>query len=305
MAVFNEPTKWAQALGATANADEIPDEAGAMDVDISKIFPAVFSVPLSQGGKAIPRRTLNGLLKLLGDWLYYYQQGGVPSYSDSVDYMPGREVLYNNKIWRCIKANGADNPQIPTEGKYWTEFLTTNSILDKFYPVGAIYISVNNTNPSILFGGEWEQIQEKFLLSAGDTHTAGTTGGEFTHTLTINEIPVHNHTASSGSAGAHTHTRGTMEIEGHYSPVSYNADYFGDGALARQGGIVRKVTTDSNDWGYWYEGVMHFLASRNWWGSTSENGWHTHEITVNNNGSGNAHNNTPPYLAVYMWKRVA
>ena len=50
MAVFNEPTKWAQALGATANADVIPDEAGAMDVDISKIFPAVFSVPLSQGG---------------------------------------------------------------------------------------------------------------------------------------------------------------------------------------------------------------------------------------------------------------
>ena len=53
MTAFSEPTKWAQSLGATANADVIPDEAGAMDVDISKIFPAVFSVPLSQGGRAI------------------------------------------------------------------------------------------------------------------------------------------------------------------------------------------------------------------------------------------------------------
>lgn len=302
MTAFSEPTKWAQSLGATANADVIPDEAGATDIDISKIFPAVFSVPLSQGGKAIPRRKLNGLLKLLGDWLFYYQQGGVPSYSDSVDYVPGREVLYNDKVWRCIKANGADNPQTPGEGEYWTEPLGTNSLLDKVYPVGSIYISVNNTSPSILFGGEWEQIQEKFLLSAGDTHTAGTTGGEFTHTLTTDEMPQHNHTASSNSTGDHTHTRGTMEISGGISDTINASNPQSSGAFNWTG----------KNWFWGFPGgdgggsaSFDFSASRNWSGATSENGAHTHTITVNNNGSGNAHNNTPPYLAVYMWKRVA
>lgn len=300
MAVFQEPTKWAQSLGATANADVIPDEAGAMDVDISKIFPSVFSVPLSQGGKAIPRKTLNGILKLLGDWLYYYQQGGVPSYSDSVDYVPGREVFHNNKIWRCTKANGADNPQTPSEGEYWTELLGTNSLLDKFYPVGSIYISVNSTNPDALFGGTWEQIQEKFLLSAGETHKAGTTGGEFTHTLTTAEMPSHNHGASSDSAGAHTHTRGTMEIYGAWE--RFWCEYNGT-----QGAV--QVTRESVGWqGHDNANVnasASFYASRHWSGATSENGDHSHTITVDNNGSGNAHNNTPPYLAVYMWKRVA
>ena len=125
MAVFSEPTKWAQSLGATANADVIPDVAGATDVDISKIFPAVFSVPLSQGGKAIPRRTLNGILKLLGDWIYYIQNGGIASYSTSFDYAVGRVVLYNSNLYKCIQANGASGTVVaPTNTTYWVKVVT-------------------------------------------------------------------------------------------------------------------------------------------------------------------------------------
>ena len=36
------------------------------------------------------------------------------------------------------------------------------------YPVGAIYMSVSSTSPASLFGGTWEQIQNRFLLAAGD-----------------------------------------------------------------------------------------------------------------------------------------
>jgi hypothetical protein len=66
-------------------------------------------------------------------------------------------------------------------------------LLNFIYPVGSIYISVNTTSPATLFGGTWEQIKDRFLLSSGDTYASGTTGGEATHTLTINEIPSHSH----------------------------------------------------------------------------------------------------------------
>ena len=73
-----------------------------------------------------------------------------------------------------------------------------NGILELVYPKGAIYISTIATNPSVLFGfGEWEQIKDTFLLSAGDTYTAGSTGGEATHTLSIEEMPSHLHNISS------------------------------------------------------------------------------------------------------------
>ncbi len=80
------------------------------------------------------------------------------------------------------------------------ENIKTNEIIDLIYPIGAIYMSVNSANPQILFGGSWEQIQDRFLLSAGNVYTAGTTGGSESHvhttqnhTLTIDEMPSHTH----------------------------------------------------------------------------------------------------------------
>lgn len=45
------------------------------------------------------------------------------------------------------------------------------------YPVGSIYMSVNDTDPQTLFGGTWERLKDSFLLGAGDTYQAGDTGG--------------------------------------------------------------------------------------------------------------------------------
>ena len=64
------------------------------------------------------------------------------------------------------------------------------------YPVGSIYMSVNDVNPSTLFGGTWEKIKDRFLLASGDDYAAGATGGEATHTLTVGEMPRHNHPLS-------------------------------------------------------------------------------------------------------------
>lgn len=123
------------------------------------------------------------------------------------------------------------------------------------YPIGSIYMSVNSVSPSNLFGGTWERLKDRFLLGAGDTYTAGNTGGSATHTLTTNEIPSHYHT---------------------FLPHEHNYKQ-GSGSAG-----VLKITT--NEYGMGIE---------------------TTEFTTSDVGGGKAHNNMPPYLAVYMWKRVA
>lgn len=49
--------------------------------------------------------------------------------------------------------------------------------LAKVYPIGSIYMSVNDAEPSVLFGGTWERLKDRFLLGAGDTYAAGAKGG--------------------------------------------------------------------------------------------------------------------------------
>lgn len=129
-------------------------------------------------------------------------------------------------------------------------------ILEAVYPVGSIYMSVNSTSPATLFGGTWEAIQGKFLLGAyGNTYKAGSTGGEATHTLTVDEMPKHTHSMYSGNSGAPE----TWEPDGG----SY---------------LVDSVTQDKHTW----------------WAS----------LGMNYAGGGAEHNNMPPYLAVYIWKRT-
>ena len=75
------------------------------------------------------------------------------------------------------------------------------------YPIGAIYLSVDSTNPTKLFGGTWEQIaQGRTLVGVDDSqtefNTVKKTGGEKTHQLKIEEMPSHNHTLYGSPAGS-------------------------------------------------------------------------------------------------------
>lgn len=125
----------------------------------------------------------------------------------------------------------------------------SNFVLDNVYRIGAIYMSMNSTNPGTLFGGTWEQVRGKFLLGVSNDYPAGSGGGESEHILTTEEIPDHTH--------------------------GYNytgqSDTVGTGAF--------KIV-DPNGTSNIYTGT-----------STS-------------NCGGQAHNNMPPYLAVYIWYRT-
>lgn len=123
------------------------------------------------------------------------------------------------------------------------------TIFDMVYPVGSVYVSVNATNPSALFGGTWEQIKDRFLLSAGNTYKVGATGGEDAHVLTVDEMPRHNHSIDNLNASGSTTPYMTVQAQ---EKKGY-------------GGNVQTFFT----------------------------------------GGGQAHNNMPPYIVVYIWQRTA
>ena len=112
-------------------------------------------------------------------------------------------------------------------------------------------MTVDSKNPHDLFGGNWELVKDRFLVGAGNSYQVGNTGGEATHTLTVNEMPSHTHklryklyTASSGSFW-----------------------------------IVDAGSSDE----------------------LCDNGHYAVQYTGNNQ----PHNNLPPYLAVFIWKRTS
>lgn len=152
-----------------------------------------------------------------------------------------------------------DNTGVKTYGDSFK--INDKSIFDMIYPVGSIYISVNNVNPSVLFGGTWEQIQDRFLLGAGSTYSAGSTGGEATHTLTIDEMPGHNHEPANWMWAA---SKGENSGELHIPRVTDH-----------KGNTIEYV-----------------------------NGRSTQIQYTSSTGGSRPHNNMPPYLAVYIWKRV-
>jgi hypothetical protein len=81
------------------------------------------------------------------------------------------------------------------------------SILDYIYPVGSIYLSYSHVNPGTLFGGTWARIKNSFLWACDEDGEIGLTGGEKTHTLTVNELPAHSHGSvySGNASGTKTH----------------------------------------------------------------------------------------------------
>ncbi len=119
----------------------------------------------------------------------------------------GLDIEANNINANCLTSKN-EKFNLDSEGNLTVNSLTISdsnnnslsfeAIFNRIYPVGSIYISTNDINPSTLFTGTWEKIENRFLLASGSSYQLGSTGGEATHKLTINELPSHTHNASAG-----------------------------------------------------------------------------------------------------------
>lgn len=145
--------------------------------------------------------------------------------------------------------------------------------LDLVYPVGSIYLSATAANPNVLFGGQWEQIKDCFLLGAGDAYVLGTTGGAVSHQ--------HRYGLQYGGY----YRALSMEMNANAGLLDYDTN--GNTALSTETKISSVEapvnTANLNDKTFGDVSMSHYQHVA----STS------------------AESNFPPYLTVQVWKRVA
>ena len=165
-----------------------------------------------------------------------------------------------------------------------------DNTLKKIYPVGSIYISMNDTNPSTLFGGTWERLPSGRTLLETGTNASGTTGGSSTAsftpagtvgdtTLSENQMPSHRHRLL-GQWGVNPNI---TESSNRYAP---------SGKYAQVNGNLEALT---------YPDVNAYWISSSVISQAGNSQPHTHTFT----GNQETIDTVPPYITVYMYKRTA
>ncbi len=148
--------------------------------------------------------------------------------------------------------------------------INVKQLLDIMYPVGSIYITASNTNPQELFGGEWESYGEgRTLIGAGE----GTDINNETVKFVENSI-----------GGEYNHKLTVEEMPSHTHAMRRG------GSALCIGGSISGVP-NSNGFSY--------ANNAGWWFG------HNKDVdSIASSGGSNSHNNMPPYIVTYMWKRV-
>lgn len=128
--------------------------------------------------------------------------------------------------------------------------------LNLCWPVGSYFWTNDDRSPEKLFGGKWAKIEGKFLYAADNNRRVNSTGGKERVTLTLNEIPSHNHRSIDGRKFLLSYTTASVQDSGSRKVCDWN-------------------TNKDND---------------------------PSEYTANTGGGG-SHENMPPYICAFCWRR--
>ena len=152
-------------------------------------------------------------------------------------------------------------------------------------PVGFTLCDGSNASPDL---------RNRFIVGAGTSYNAGSTGGESSVQLTINEMPSHGHNGSTNNAGNHSHSGNTNNSGNHRHEIDGNNGNENGQASAPH------ITADGK------EGQIaftEFSGNHSHSFSTNSSGSHNHSVSINSTGGNGSHENRPPYYALaYIMK---
>jgi hypothetical protein len=230
-----------------------------------------------------------------------------------------------NTVVSVINANIGDLSDLTTEDK--TSLVNAvnevkaytgtiqSLVIDAIYPIGSLYMSINNTMPSALAEGKtWELLSGNYVLktissgTGGQTSNAGNTGST-TLTAAQSGVPAHSH-------GLNSHTHSIPALSGS---AAYNGEH--SHSIIIQG-TIRKAAALNGDNTESYSLAGTLSNGSNDLAALAAGG-HTHTVTTNESTTGTASGSTannsatnasqghthtagmPQNIGVYVWKRIA
>lgn len=240
--------------------------------------------------------------------------------ADSIATLANQVSVGNTETKRIISnvADGVELNDVVTVGQFNKKISAAldqlNRLASQLYPIGSIYMNVNNVEPSAIFGGTWEKMPAgRMLVNSSDDFVLGQIGGEKEHRLTEDELAVHNHNLQTNisfivpNAGEHYHAIGTIvDNNGAFITSDSNRSYkngfklpeskYWTGWNGSNHSNDRYPKTDN-------EGYNLFTTINKQSDTSSVN----KDINVDTNsiGKNQPHNNMPPYIVVNMWKRIS
>ena len=302
-----QPTIFDDEPATSAEVNNIPQSGGADVLDLTKLWPDAFEVPLSAGGLPVLRKDMNALLAMLLRNIYFMQIGGVYLYQADKIYTVGTRVLHGTEFYKCIQVNGPTTsagvvaPDSVAGAECWDRLVCASQI--ETTPAGIIvpfggdvvpsgYLdcngaTVSRTGKARLFaaiGTKWgagdgvttfnvPNLNDGSFLKGSSS--AGTKGGAVLPSL------------YTASAGTHTHTRGSMNItaSAQTGTISGGSQFWQStsGAFTNSGDYPSGYEQVRQDEGANWSQTIDFNAARSWTGETSWAGDHTHTV-LNNNG---------------------
>ncbi len=190
-----------------------------------------------------------------------------------------------------------------------TMALMKATLLSAVYPVGAIYMSTNSTNPEQIFGGRWERFaQGRTIIGAGisdQEFIPGTTGGESKHLLTELEMPKHTHEQEE-----HEHKSDSQDFRFWFAQFAHK----GDKAEADYPNSIFKNADNLNvhcEQKGDIAQVQGIGSGSNWGHRKTEVSWSCspsieRSAAINKSTGGNTpHSILSPYVVTYIWRRIA